>query len=117
MEFRVTFDDQGVPKGGTAIERLFCFWRKVCDHPQAKLDPKRQKLIGRALAPPPQGLGYPEDQLLQAIWGCANSPFHRGRNENHREYTSLDLILRDASHIDSMIHLTKPALAAQRSRF
>jgi hypothetical protein len=61
---------------------------------RTKLDPKRTKLIKAALK------NYPLDDVLDAVRGWENSPFHRGENEHRRPYNDLDLILRDAKHIE-----------------
>ena len=49
-------------------------------------------------------LGYSIDDLKLAINGCAVTPFNRGENERNQRYDDLELILRDASHIDRFIH-------------
>lgn len=84
---------------------VFDHWRSVMNHPSAKFDEKRAKTIREALK-----LGYTLDQLRQAIEGCKASAWHMGANKNSTVYDSIDLILRDAAHIDQFI-----ALAAKRS--
>lgn len=79
-----------------SIERIFRHWQQVHHHPHAKLDEKRRKVIRRALE-----LGYSEADLCQAISGYRNSPHHMGQNETGTVYDSIELMLRDAKHIDA----------------
>ena len=61
---------------------------------------KRKKKIRGAMK-----LGYSPDDLKQAIDGCASSSFHMGQNDRQMVYDGLDLIFRDADHIDKFIKL------------
>jgi cellulase/cellobiase CelA1 len=67
----------------------------VHNHPAAKLDAKRRKLIRDALK------AYPEADLCQAISGYKNSPHHMGQNDRSTVYDAIELLLRDAKHIDA----------------
>jgi hypothetical protein len=67
-------------------------------HPRAKLDKKRRNKIIQAL-----NLGYQAAELKQAINGCKETPFNMGQNERGQRYDDIELILRDASHIDRFI--------------
>jgi len=88
-----------------SVFAVFDHWRVRMNHPNAKLDDKRRKLIQKALK-----LGYTAAELIEAIDGCAKSPFHMGQNERSTVYDGLDLILRDASKIDGFIkHNSLPA--------
>lgn len=78
-----------------SVLAVFDHWRTVHSHPLAKLDDKRRKLIGRALE------GYSEADLCQAISGYKNSPHHMGQNERATVYDDIELLLRDAKHIDA----------------
>jgi hypothetical protein len=80
-----------------SIERVFAHWRQVHRHERAQLDPKRRAVIAKQLA------HYTEADLCQAITGYLNSPHHMGDNETGTVYDSLELILRDAKHIDAGI--------------
>jgi len=82
----------------TNAEEIFQHWQKIMNHPRAKLDKKRETKIAQALK-----LGYSIDDLKQAINGCANTPFNMGQNDRLQRYDDLELILRDASHIDRFI--------------
>jgi uncharacterized protein YdaU (DUF1376 family) len=86
---------------------VFDHWRTRMNHPNAKLDDKRKKLIVQALK-----LGYTPADLIAAIDGCAKSPFHMGQNDRSTVYDGLDLILRDASKIDHFIKLNSQPVPA-----
>jgi hypothetical protein len=77
------------------VQRVFDHWRSVHNHPAAKLDAKRRKLIRDALK------AYPEADLCQAISGYKNSPHHMGQNDRSTVYDAIELLLRDAKHIDA----------------
>lgn len=77
------------------VERVFDHWRTVHQHPTAKLDEKRRRLIRAALK------GYAEADLCEAIAGYRNSPHHMGQNDRGTRYDSIELFLRDAKHIDA----------------
>lgn len=89
-----------------AVSEVFDHWRSVMNHPKAKIDPKREKAIKSAI-----GLGYTVSDLCLAIDGCRNSPWHMGKNDRATVFDGLDLILRDAAHIDKFIReAAKPAV-------
>ena len=58
------------------------------------LDPKRQRLIVRALA------AYELIDVLDAVDGWRFDAHHRGENDRGRPYNDLGLILRDPEHIE-----------------
>ncbi|MES1987100.1 MAG: hypothetical protein V4440_03565 [Pseudomonadota bacterium] len=80
------------------INEIFTYWQQVMKHPCAKLDSKRKTKIANALK-----LGYSNEELKQAIDGCALTPYNMGANERSEKYDDIELILRDASHIDRFI--------------
>ncbi len=49
--------------------------------------------------------GYSLEDLCNAIDGCFASPFHQGENEHQRKYDSLELITRDADHVQQFLDL------------
>lgn len=67
------------------------------------LDRKRRRLIRRALDE------HPLDDVLDAVVGIMRSPFHVGQNDRGRAYTGLDVILRDAEHIEQFRDLARQA--------
>lgn len=79
------------------MTRVFDHWKTVHDHPRAAFDDKRRRLIRRALT------AYSEADLCAAISGYRNSPHHQGKNDTGTVYDSIELILRDAAHIDAGI--------------
>lgn len=96
------------------IDRIFEHWREIHRHPHAQLDDKRRKVIRSALK------NYGEPELCEAISGYLNSPHHMGQNESGTIYNSLELMLRDAEHIDAGLrfHAEPPRndLSAQTRR-
>lgn len=78
----------------TVVE-VFEHWKSVHKHPSAKLDAKRQKLIAAAL------ISYSVADLCQSITGYRNSPHHMGQNDKATIYDDIELMLRDAKHIDA----------------
>ena len=80
------------------VAAVFDFWKRTMGHERSVLDPKRSKLIDTRLKE-----GYPAETLCEAIAGCAQSPWHMGENDRGQRYDGLDLILRDAGHIDKFV--------------
>lgn len=93
---------QEIPVSGKPdpVLKLFHLWREVYNHPRALLDPKRKKKIQAALK-----IGYSVAELEKAIRGYKFSKFHMGENDRNTPYDGLDVILRDAEHIDRGIQL------------
>jgi hypothetical protein len=81
------------------VNEVFTHWQQVMQHPQAKLDNKRQALIQKSLQ-----AGYSVAQLCEAIRGCSMTPHNMGDNERGQRYDGLHVILRDADQIDRFIH-------------
>ena len=84
------------------VQRVFDHWKQTWNHPKAKLDPKRRRVISVALK------GYSEADLKTAITGYQNSPHHRGDNERQTVYDDIGLLLRDAAHIDAGLAFAAP---------
>ncbi len=82
------------------IQEIFDHWRNIMGFKRARLDDKRRKLISDRLRN-----GYALADLLDAISGCFLSPFHQGDNQDCRKYCDLELILRDAKHVDQFVAL------------
>lgn len=80
-----------------AVDRVFDHWRTTHNHPNARLDERRRRIIRAALET------YSEADLCLAISGYKNSPHHMGQNDRSTVYDSVELFLRDAKHIDSGI--------------
>lgn len=84
------------------VVEVFEHWQARMNHPGAKLDDRRKRKIQGALA-----LGYSVADCREAIDGYANSPYHMGENERGTTYDTIDLIFRDADHIDEGIKMAK----------
>lgn len=92
------------------VRTVFAHWQQVHGHPTAKLGDtksKRYKAIAGRLRD-----GYSVEQLKAAVDGCKRSPHHMGENERATVYDDIELICRDAAHVDKFIRLSgTPALA------
>ncbi len=96
-------------------ERVFAHWAQEHKHPQARLDPKRRRVIEAALK------SFSEAQLCDSISGYRNSPHHMGENERRTVYDSIELFLRDSTHIEAGLRFARgpprPAMSAvERAR-
>jgi hypothetical protein len=76
------------------IATVFDAWRESTGKHRAKLDDKRLRRIKSALR------SYSLADVLDAVRGWQHSPHHRGENEQGTVYNELDLLLRDAAHIE-----------------
>lgn len=85
------------------VERVFDAWVQsptLVGRPARRgpvLTAKRRALIRRHLAD-----GYSVETLIAAVQGWTRSEFHRGRNESGKVFDALELLLRDAKHVDDM---------------
>ncbi|SPA17218.1 hypothetical protein [Cupriavidus taiwanensis] len=79
-------------------DAVFEHWRQAMHSPRSRLDDRRRKVIRNALT-----LGYSVRQLCDAIDGCASSAWHMGRNDRGVAFNGIDLILRDAEHVDRFV--------------
>lgn len=80
-------------------EQVFRHWQLIMQHPKAKFDKKRNAKIKQALK-----LGYTVSELKQAIDGCAKTPFYMGKNDSGQRHDHIELIFRDATHIERFIN-------------
>jgi uncharacterized protein YdaU (DUF1376 family) len=80
------------PQGGAT--EVFEHWQKVFSHPKAILDGKRRRLIESRLQQ------FSAEDLRSSIDGYKLSPFHQGENKDGKIFDGLDLILRDAQHVE-----------------
>jgi hypothetical protein len=79
------------------IQELWDYWvSKMREGSKRKpvLDDARRQYLGAALH------DYGMDGCRDAIDGCALSEFHMGRNKMNKRYDSVELIFRDAEHIE-----------------
>lgn len=86
-------------KQARAIDDIFQYWQTIMDHPNARLDEKRRKLIRNALK-----TGYAVNDLKTAILGCSYTPHNMGDNDRGQRYDGLHVIFKNADQIDRFIH-------------
>lgn len=95
------------------IDKIFGYWQKTMQTPRSKLDAARTKAIKRGLK-----LKFDPADLCRAIRGCSLTPFNMGDNKDRKKHNDLDLIFRDAKHIEGFIETDKnpptPATAGGR---
>lgn len=97
-------------KSESPVRMVFDHWRGVMKTPKSKLDSKRIGKVKAALK-----LGFTVDELKLAIEGCLKSDWHMGRDKNNSKmFNDLELILRDASHIESFIKKNHEKSALQK---
>lgn len=103
-QLRLVTDAQGAtPSASNAgpIERVFAHWVFMLHkNPlRTRLDVARRKVLAKALAL------YDEETLLLAVEGCAGDPWSAGDNDRGRPFQDIELILRDAQHIEKFAEL------------
>ena len=79
------------------VHELFDFWKTTFSIKRAALDLDRYRNLGNAI------FLYGMEDCRRAILGCAASEFHMGKNKHNKVYNGIDLIFRDASHIERFI--------------
>lgn len=98
-----------VPASAETLQ-VFTYWQQVMNHPQAKLDAKRERAIKARLKD-----GYSVGDLCRAVDGCSRSPHHMGQNETRTVYDDIELICRDGPKVDGFIKKAASASGPQRS--
>lgn len=90
-----------VPSTQTALSdssdlaAVFDEWVAVTDRTgRTVLNEKRRRVIRKALA------DYPLADVLDAVRGWRKSPHNRGENDSGTVYNDIELLLRDAAHIE-----------------
>ena len=93
------------------VVRVFSHWQVIMDHPRARMDLARAKIIRARLQD-----GYTLEDLCLAIDGNAASAWHQGENDRHTRYDQLSLILRDGEHVERFMEAGERAhkMLAQR---
>jgi len=80
-----------------AVIEVWEYWIQVM-RPTSKrkpiLDATRRQVIAAAIH------DYEVQGCKDAIDGCALSEFHMGRNKTNKRYDSVELIFRDAEHVE-----------------
>lgn len=77
-------------------------WQRVMRKPKAALDSKRRRAVEGRLQD-----GYSVEDLCLAIDGCAADPWHQGSNDRGRKFNDIELICRDAKHVDDFLEMVK----------
>lgn len=99
-------------KSPTDVSIVFDYWRDVMQSQKSKLDAKRSTLINKSLK-----LGYSVEELKSAINGCRASPHNMGINDRGTKFNGIDLIFRDADHIDRFIRVATEGTQNGKDRF
>ncbi len=79
------------------IREVFDFWVLTFKKRVSALDHKRYIAIGNAIHL------FGIENCKDAIRGCTYSDFHMGRNAAKKVYNEIELILRDAEHVERFI--------------
>lgn len=79
---------------------IFAYWVETHKkRANTLLDNKREVRITWALGK------YGAEDVRKAIKGCTYSSFHMGQNPARKRYNDLELILRDAPHVEQFLDL------------
>ena len=93
---KVVTDTSGDSSPNDAVREVFDYWRQVMGKNNlTKLTKERRNKIQTRLKE-----GYNVDQIKQAIDGCAQSPFHMGKNDAGTLHDDLELICRNGSKLE-----------------
>lgn len=76
------------------IDVIWSSWKGSTGRYRSVLTRQRVDLIRRRLRE------YPVEDLVAAVRGWRHDPHNRGENDRHRPYNDIELILRDAAHIE-----------------
>lgn len=97
-------EGKGIEGNGTEgkltaqARQVFDAWKETLNHPKSVLDAKRERFITARIKD-----GYSVEQLQDAARGCKSSAYHQGQNESKTVYDRIDLIYRDAEHVDQFL--------------
>ena len=94
-----------------AAGKVFDHWRRTMGkNASAIFSPERRNKVLARLRD-----GYSVASLCKAIDGNRASPHHRGENEHRTVYDDLELICRDAKHVDQFIGFAEKAAGLPKS--
>lgn len=96
-------------KQSLLVQEVFKYWQETLNHPRAKLDKQRKNKIIQALKI------YSMEEIKLAIDGCKASSFHQGKNPENKIHDDIELILRDARHVEQFMSFAKQPLAISSS--
>ncbi len=91
------------------VKAVFDEWVTVTSRTgKTVLNDKRRRVIRKALA------DYPLADVLDAVRGWRRSPHHRGENDSRTVYNDLELLLRDAAHVERFRDLERSGGGGRR---
>lgn len=90
------------------VVRVHETWQRACGHPRSPLTPRRVRMLSDRLRE-----GYTVDDLCRAAQAVGADAWHRGENDRHRRFDSLEVIFRDAGQLDKALALTGPKAASK----
>lgn len=76
---------------------IFDFWKLTFNKTRVSMDVNRENALGWAI------YTYGLEACRHAILGCASSAFHMGQNKAGKTYNGIDLIFRDAEHVEMFL--------------
>jgi len=76
-----------------AVETVIAAYRAY--HPRSRPGDREHRLVSARLAE-----GHDADRLIAAIHGCHITPHNQGHNDRGMKYLTLELIMRDSSHVE-----------------
>jgi len=83
-------------KSDAIVSEIYNYWFLVMQKDgKTKFTAKRKSKIKARLKE-----GYTEQQIKQAIDGCAASPYHMGQNDNKTIYNDIELICRSGEKVE-----------------
>lgn len=82
------------PKATSGVSELFDFWRLATSKPGAKLDSKRERLLGRVIK------DYGFETCCDVVRGYMLSPHHTGTNDRNTPYLTIEVMFRDAKQVE-----------------
>lgn len=94
-------DTSASPPLPNPVQQVFGHWQVEWNHPNAKLDQKRQKRIEARLK------DFTVEQLRDAITGYKHSPWHTGTDPkgNGVVYDGIETLLQDTAHVETGLRL------------
>jgi hypothetical protein len=100
-----------------SILKIFRDWQQRCNHMKAVLDQRRVQAIFRALLlrleldrarcnqATLEMVARAEGDLLLAVLGCSRDSFAQGDNDRNRKFDDIELICRDAAHLERFMEI------------
>lgn len=99
QECKEVKERKNIVEQGPTVE-IFDFWKTKLNHPRARLDDKRKKIIHNIIK-----TGYTVDDCKKAIHGLTLTPHNMGQNDRNTVYDGLHIVL-DPLKIDGFMSRT-----------